>query len=396
LSRDIDVTDSEVNQINKRLDTLESASAVFHQADDSIQTFSNGVRESRLDEGDDVFSVVFDGTNELADRFQSTLECRGAPVLQEASCCPWCFVVPEQFELVFQDAGTMNPTVALAESVEDVLVLLGAVRWVLEEEPPKALESTSLGACGVAPLFLSHLVHYVVERFDNVKTVQYEFGIRAVVFDSPDEGFTHVAAGPLDLLPLVVAEHLVEELVDGVALLALSDPEHAGTFEVVDNGDVFVPLVVGDLIHADGLESPDPVSISYASNGPMEYVGKRRAGNAEELSSCFLGHQLGVDQYQELKAIGDACIRIRPGDVFLDTTVDRAHDFLWAVKENHRPATHADVTPFSGLLHDALDLASPSTFGTPASILVRLDEQAEFFQSALEPEANYFQSFQFE
>ena len=397
LSRDIDITNCEVDEVSESLNTSESTGSVFHNTYNPIKPFTYSVGEPiGLNEGDDVIGVFFDGANELADRLQSTLEGCGAPALQEALGCPCRLVVPEEVELVFEDAGAVDPAVALAKGLEDAFVILGTIRWVLEEKPPKALECASFGTSSVAPLFLSHLVHCGVETFDNVKSVQYELGVRAVVFDGTDECCTHVAAGPLDLLPLVIAEYLVEEFVDGFALLALSDPEHAGAFEVVDNGDVFVPLVVGDLINADGLESPDPVSISNTRDGPMKDIGESRAGNVKEFSSCFLSHQLGVGQHQELEPIGDACIRVRPRDVFLDTTVGRTNDLFGAVEENYSPSTYADVTPFPGLLHDALDFASPSTRGTSASILVRLDEQPEFLQSTLEEIASYFQSFQFE
>ena len=65
-----------------------------------------------------------------------------------------------------------------------------------------------------------------------------------------------------------------------------------------------MPLAVGHLIDADGLQRPDPVPISDASDSSMEDVGERRKGKMEQASSCLLGHQLGVDQHRVLEAVG--------------------------------------------------------------------------------------------
>ena len=46
LSRDIDITDGQVNQVNKRLHRSKSAGPVFHHTDDSIEALRGRVSES--------------------------------------------------------------------------------------------------------------------------------------------------------------------------------------------------------------------------------------------------------------------------------------------------------------------------------------------------------------
>ena len=46
LSRDIDITDGEVNQVNERLHRSKSAGSVLDDADDSVQALGGGIGES--------------------------------------------------------------------------------------------------------------------------------------------------------------------------------------------------------------------------------------------------------------------------------------------------------------------------------------------------------------
>lgn len=60
---------------------------------------------------------------------------------------------------------------------------------------------------GLAPLFLADLVDGVVERFDDMEPIQDQLGVGTVRLDGPPhEGLADVAAGPVDLRLLVVAE----------------------------------------------------------------------------------------------------------------------------------------------------------------------------------------------
>ena len=55
----------------------------------------------------------------------------------------------------------------------------------------------------------------------------------------------------LDLLLLIVAEHFIEENINGFTPFAGADPHHTGSVQVVDQRGVLVALGIGDLIDAD-------------------------------------------------------------------------------------------------------------------------------------------------
>jgi len=153
----------------------EKASLLF---DDAVDPFGNGVGQSaRLDKGDDVVGMAFEGTNKLVQGLEAAAQSGGTPTLREAPGRPWRLIAPEVIELVFEDTRAEDPTVAGAERLEDALVVCGAFGRVFKQQPPYALEGLALGAGGVAPLLLADFIDGIVERLGDVEAIEDDFGV---------------------------------------------------------------------------------------------------------------------------------------------------------------------------------------------------------------------------
>ena len=100
---------------------------------------------------------------------------------------------------------------------------------MLKQKPPKPLEGLTLIDGNLAPLFFSDFIDGIVESFNDMKMIQNEGGVRAVLLDGPDVGLAHVATGPCDLPFLIVTELLGEEFVDGFTALSRTNPKDTGS-----------------------------------------------------------------------------------------------------------------------------------------------------------------------
>jgi hypothetical protein len=69
LSRDIDITNGQVDQVDKRIHGSKSAGTVLHDADDSIEALGGSAGESRVSEGQDRVDMLPDSADKLAQRF---------------------------------------------------------------------------------------------------------------------------------------------------------------------------------------------------------------------------------------------------------------------------------------------------------------------------------------
>ena len=186
-------------------------------------------------------------------------------------------------ELVTQNARTVDSAIAFAQVIEKLLVFLRTVRMVSEEYPAEALERLSFLAAHLAPFLFTDFVHRIVESLDDMKPVQDKMDVRAVFLDGADEGFAHVAAGPFDLLLLIIAELFVEKPIDGFAPLTFTYPKHAGALKVVYDGNVFVPFPVRNLVDPDAPERSDPVSISNSFDDSVKDIRERRFRDMKQL-----------------------------------------------------------------------------------------------------------------
>lgn len=170
-------------------------------------------------------------------------------------------VFPELLKFVFQDPCAVDAAVAFVKGMKDASIPLGAMGRVFEKEPAQPFEYFAfLGAC-FPPLLLTDLIQGCVDGLDDMETIQDEGGIRAMLLEGPDVGFTHVTSGPANLVSLVGGEVFLEEEVDGFSTLAFADPDDARSVQVIDDGSVLVAFAIGDLVDPDGPQSSDPMAI---------------------------------------------------------------------------------------------------------------------------------------
>ena len=57
--------------------------------------------------------------------------------------------------------------------------------------------------------------------------------------------------------------------------LAFANPNDTGPLEIVDDSEVLVPLLVGNLIDPDALEPSYSMPITNTLDGPVQEVGER-------------------------------------------------------------------------------------------------------------------------
>ncbi len=215
-----------------------------------------------------------------------------------------------------------------------------------------------------------------------MEAIEHQQCSRQVLFDGPDVSGTHIATCALDARALAGAHHFVEKAVDGIARLAFADPYDAVRVEVVDDGEVAVSFLVGDLVDSQVFEAAQPVPVAVASDAAVEHFGEGGGGKAELDGGLLLGHDLAESHYQEVEAQGAAAVRRGPRDVFLDAPVGLADDLARAVGDGGGEAADGDVTPCPGGAGRPFgvtldELAAPPALGAARAVLVGLDCEPE-------------------
>jgi hypothetical protein len=243
-----------------------------------------------------------------------------------------------------------------------------------KQKPAKTLEGFSLVRGSQSPLFFTHFIDSGIESFDDMEAIQNQGNVGAVIIDCTHIGSAHITACPLDLLFLVGTEFSFEEGIDGVPAFAPTDPDHAGSVEVIDNGGVLFPFGVGDLVNTDRFQSSDSMAVADSGNRPVQEFRKGRLRNAQYGGGSFLRHLLGIDHQDIFESIGYPGVAISPGDILLYSSVSGALDFSWAIEEANGPSADRKVAPASWGIHRSQDAATTSTFGATGSVLIGFDQ----------------------
>ena len=110
----------------------------------------------------------------------------------------------------------------------------------------------------------------------------------------------------------ISAEFVVEALEDGVVLAIRGPDHHAAAVVVGDHGQVAVALAVGDLVHADPVEVPEPASVDVLGDHSHHDAGHGLPARAQQLGDGGLVGALGEPRHDVFEVAGDPRPRASP------------------------------------------------------------------------------------
>jgi hypothetical protein len=348
LRRNIYVTDCEENHISKGIQGSKSACPVFHDFDDSIESLGYGIGQTRFDERDYLGAVISEGIDQFSHGFETSSEGCGSPAFEESFSGPLGLEVPEVLKFVLEKPSPVDAAVASLQSMEDTRIVLWTGGGVFEKEPAQAFKYFAFLGGGFPPLLLADFIKGCIDRLDDVKTIQDQGGVTAMLLNGPKIGFTHITGGPKNLVPLIGREAFLKEEVDRIPALTLADPNDARPIQVINDGGILAAFAIGDLIHAEGGQPSDPMAIARSHDALVEEIRKGGGRDMKEPGGGLLRHQLAVYEQGILKAIGDTSVGFCPGDSLLDSAMSGTEDLLGVIAEKDAPSTDGHVAPYSG------------------------------------------------
>jgi hypothetical protein len=120
-----------------------------------------------------------------------------------------------------------------------------------KEDPSDALVELAVFLAGVPPLFLAHFINSLIQPLDDMKPIEDKNRVWAKPLDGINVGLSQVTGSRHDRLSLLLGEDFCEEPINGFTSLSFANPDHTGTFQIVNDGNVLVPSAVGNLVHPD-------------------------------------------------------------------------------------------------------------------------------------------------
>ena len=92
-------------------------------------------------------------------------------------------MVPEMFELVFENPCPVNTPVGVAEFFKQAGLVGSTVAGVHAEQPAEAFDGVTGVALESTPCFFTDFIDGFIESFNQMEAVDDESGVRAVVLD---------------------------------------------------------------------------------------------------------------------------------------------------------------------------------------------------------------------
>ena len=179
LLRNIQITHDEVDHVGEVMQAAKTRRSILRNLDDSVDTLSNCVGQRAFDIGEDVRAVPSQRVDEVSHGRQPAFEGGRHPAFEEGRGAANVRVVPEVFEFVLQNPGTVDTAVAASELVDGTRVALRARGGTHAQQPTQSFDGFTVLGTQSPPLLLADLIHRFIELLDEVEAIDDEFCVGA-------------------------------------------------------------------------------------------------------------------------------------------------------------------------------------------------------------------------
>ena len=242
------------NRSPESLAIAEATGHSLHPLDLRVQALGTRVGHAEDIGVEDADQLVPNRLRHLDHRLDAAALRPVQPSVPGLSCPGACLVAPDVPSGFLQGPSTRSFEGAVLQGTEALELLACQGFRFLEPDVLGALEALVTVLHELAILLPTHLVDSIAEVLHDVESIEGDLPLRIgyMPCGREDVGLPHVHAHGLEAIEPFLAQALVE----GVQCdfpSTIGNPDHVPGLEVVDHGDVLVPLLKRGLVHADSL-----------------------------------------------------------------------------------------------------------------------------------------------
>src|SRR2546422_4254452 len=307
------------------------------------------VRDTEGRPGQDAIDVLTNHPGESLERLESAVRRPPEPLGEVGERPPLPLVVPESLEGFLEVVGTDDGLILLAERRQPCPLLPAEVPGILQPEPASLLEGDPFFAPELSPGLAPHLVHRLAQMLDDVKPIEDDQGLRKVLLNGIRIHGPHVAADDLDR-PSPAGAQPRKELPHGLGIPVLTGPHQASSFQVVDKGQIPLPLASRDLVDAEHSKRFPGAMFAAPLHSPLDHGRHRLPVHAEVFGGLLPREQSGQRRNAPRKGPGHSLPPVGPGQVLESWPASGASDATRRVSQDQTLVPHRKIPPLPNRL----------------------------------------------
>src|ERR1700694_103340 len=321
--------------------TMSSVADRFHVV---VHGLEGTVRDTETCPGQDAVDVLSNHSRESLEGLESTVRRPPEPLGEVGEGPPLPLVVPESLEGFLEVVGTDDGLILLAERRQPCPLLPGEGPGILQPEPASLLEGDPFFAPELSPGLAPHLVHRLAQMLDDVKSIEDDQGLRKVLLNGICVHGPHIAADDLDR-PSPAGAKPRKELPHGLGIPVLTGPHQASSFQVVDKGQIQLPLPSRYLFDAKHSKRFPGAMFEAPFHGPLDHGRHGLPVHAEVFGGLLPREQSGQRRNAPRQGPGHSLPPVGPVQVIESRPASRASDATRRVSQDETLVPHRKIPP---------------------------------------------------
>ena len=316
-----------------------------------VHTFHGTVGDASAEVVENVVHVAEHRAGELPQRRETGAHGPGAPELEEALGPARTLVLPEPAEHLLQQVGPVDFRVQPDEGGQPLGLPAGKVPRVLQPQVAAVLHQVLVGLALLPDLLSAHLVDRLSQMAHDVELVEDDERLRRPRPHRVDVGPPHVAADRFQPLRTVLSEE-VEEPLKRLPGAPVADPHQPALLQVVDDRQIDMAPLPGDLVHADVRQFGQILAFAAPGHYRLHGLLHRRPRATEHPGHMRPGQELRPLRHRHRHRPGEPLLPLRPGHRLHPQPASLAAHPAKGVDQRDRntPQRHVPVTPLPPLV----------------------------------------------
>ena len=282
----------------------ESEGTMADHLDLVVHAFEGSVGDTDVRPSQHAIEVIPDHSCKLLERLESGVAGPPEPLPQIRLRPTGLKILPELLEGLFEKIRLGDREIELQNLSQSLPFIRLEVPGVLDENPPAFLDREPFLRGQRGDDLAAHVIHRSREMLNDVESVEHHRRLGHMTPDTGQIGRPHVHADDLNGPRPPLAQPR-EELIYGLLLPILSDPDHLVPLQVIGHGQIPMPLSAADLVQTQDVEGALLLVRKAPLDGPLHGLGDVAPLQPQILGHLLIAHLPSQERGDLGEAVGD-------------------------------------------------------------------------------------------
>ena len=315
-----------------------------HQFDFIVHSFEGSIGDPEFGPSQEPGEMIFDQSCKLDDGLESRVSGPPEPLFEVGLGSFFLKVIPKPLEFLLEVVSPDDGKVEFKQIRESSMFFGGKVPGILQQNEASLFEIDPLLMSQPSDFRSSSFVNGPIQVLYDMKAIKDQGGLRGMLLNRSQIGSPHIQTDGLKSSGSTFSQPS-EELIDGLLFPVQPHPQKFSSFQIIDQGEIAMSLLSGDLIDAEDMQGFDLPQLQPFLHDPFDHGGDHFPIQSKVFSDFLEGQFLRQQSNGLSQCLGDPFPSSCPRDFLHSQPTSRTKDSKGTIDDPEGFVSEREISP---------------------------------------------------